>query len=79
MHDCDLADQQLDELPFWREHLMLIVTTYPGQAQQGPMPAPDHLRPALLKGPIPFIREATQDELVQYLKDHPQPSNFGTF
>jgi hypothetical protein len=77
MHDP--ADQHLDELLFWRSHLMLIVTSYPGQAGQGPMPASIQLRPALLKGPLPFIREATQDELVQYLKDHPAPPDFGTF
>jgi hypothetical protein len=79
MHEYDTADQQLDELLFWRGHLMLVVTSYPGQGEQGPMPAPVHLRPALLKGPLPFMREATQDELVQYMKDHPPPEGFGSW
>ena len=70
MFEQDVSDQQLDELLFWRGHLMLIVTSYAGQSEQL-MPAPPHLRPTLLRGPLPFIREGTQDELVQYLKDHP--------
>jgi hypothetical protein len=69
----------IDELGFWHGQLMLIVTSYPGMAEQGPMPAPAHLRPALVKGPVPFVRMATDDELMQYLEDNPPPPEYGSW
>ena len=79
---------RLDDLIALHQQLMLIVTSFPGQAEQT-LPAHHHLRPALLKGAsLPFIRVATQDMLIAYGQQHGligpdgyviKPKNWGTW
>lgn len=60
----------LDDLLGLHRELMLIVTSFPGQAEQT-IPAPAHLHAALLKGAkLPFIRVVSQDELIAYCQKH---------
>ena len=49
---------------------MLIVTSYPGQPEKT-SPAPGHLREHILKYGmnLPYIREATMQELIEYLSE----------
>ncbi|HZM56605.1 MAG TPA: hypothetical protein VFC03_16410 [Acidimicrobiales bacterium] len=71
MLEPDPADAALDELLLLRSATCLIVTSWPGQAGSDPHPAPPHIREQMLSGKqLPFIREATQNELQDYGLEH---------
>jgi hypothetical protein len=70
-HPDDPLDKFLDRVTQLRRELVLIGTSFPGQ-QLMILPAPQHLREQLLGGLAlpPFVREATQDELIDWVHDN---------
>ena len=71
MFEQDPADAALDEILAVRREQCLIVTSWPGQVESQPHPAPQHMRESLLSGhAFPFVREASQQQLQDYGLDH---------
>lgn len=65
--DQDPTDEAMDELLAVGAEQWLIVSSWPGQSESNPYPAPPHIKKQLSAGmKMPFIRHSTQKELQDY-------------